>query len=285
MGKQIYGVVGYPVRHSLSPAMQNAAFEACGIDAEYGPYEIKPEDLAGFLADAPKKFSGLNVTVPHKILAKNFVERHGSLDEGAARIGAVNTILLMNGGFQGFNTDGSGFCRSLSEDLRFNVSGKNVLLLGAGGAGRAIAMSLGKEPKHIYVADVAPNRYEDLKEHFGRFFDNRLMSPAGLHALPEIMEGVDLVINATPLGMKDGDPLPIDIALLRPGLYVYDLVYNVPETRLVGEARRVNASAATGIGMLLYQGAIAFEIWTGHAAPVDIMRLALEKALKGSHGV
>ena len=281
MSKQLYGIIGHPVKHSLSPAMQNAAFKECGIDAEYGLYEVRPEELAGFLNDAPKKLSGLNVTIPHKIAAKDFVEKCGSLDDNARRFGAINTILVQGESLKGFNTDGPGFYRSLAEDLKFNVAGKNILILGAGGAGQAIAMYLGKEPKHIYVTEIDSQKFDNLKERFDKFYDSRTISPAAGDALPEIMKGVDLVINATPLGMKEGDALPIDAGLLRPGLYLYDLVYNAPCTRLVKEAHKVKAHAVTGIGMLLYQGAIAFELWTGKKAPVSVMRKALTEALKG----
>lgn len=283
MHKKIYGIIGHPVGHSLSPAMQNAAFKALGIDGEYRLFDVKPEELEEFLKDAIKnKISGLNVTIPHKIKAKDYIEKHGLLDENAKRPGAVNTIKVIDNRLKGFNTDGPGFYRSLVEDLKFEPEGRRILVLGAGGAARAITMYLGNGPKEIFIMDIDNKRCADLKEHFKRYYDEKKLEIVKKGELKKALEKSDLLINATPLGMGDADPSPIDKDMLRAGLYVYDLVYNRPMTRLVKDAREKKAHAVGGLGMLLYQGAIAFEIWTDSKAPLSIMRTALKEMLESS---
>jgi shikimate dehydrogenase len=277
-----YGIIGHPVGHSLSPAMQNAAFRALGIDAEYLLYDVEPERLEAFLKNAKASgISGLNVTIPHKIKAKEYLERKGALDENAGRLGAVNTIKIDdNGVLCGYNTDGPGFYRSLAEDLRFEPSGKNVFVLGAGGAARAVVMYLGNEPKKIFVSDVDKAKAEGLYAHYKKYFDGQRLAIVGDADFKASLRGCELLVNATPVGMKESDPSPVDTSLLHHGLHIYDLVYNRPSTELVKRANSLKLHAATGLGMLLYQGAIAFEIWTGAPAPVDVMRKALKTALK-----
>ena len=278
-----YGIIGHPVKHSLSPAMQNAAFEALGIDAEYLLYDVEPERLGSFLKNArANNISGLNVTIPHKIKAKDYLERKGSLDENARRLGAVNTIKIdEDGALRGYNTDGPGFYRSLVEDLRFEPEGKNVFVLGAGGAAHAVVMYLGNGPKKIFVSDIDEAKTKDLKAHYERYFDDQRLEITGADGLKDKLKQCELLINATPIGMKESDPSPVDASLLHYGLYVYDLVYNRQTTELVKKANSLKLHAATGLGMLLYQGVIAFEIWTGARAPLGVMRKALKEALKG----
>lgn len=281
MAKQIYGIIGHPIGHSLSPAMQNAAFKAVGIDAEYRLFDIGQEELENFLDDAVKnKISGLNVTIPHKIKTGDYIEKKGSLDDNAKRLGAVNTIKVIDGILHGYNTDGPGFYRSLVEDLHFEPEGRRVLVLGAGGAAQAIIMYLGDGPRKIYVTDIDEGRCRSLKDHYKTYYDEKKLEIVKSEALREILKDAELLINATPVGMKEEDPSPIDKALLRPGLYVYDLVYNRPVTKLGRDAMAVRAHSLTGLGMLLYQGAIAFEIWTAKKAPIDIMRKALKEGLR-----
>lgn len=281
MAKQIYGIIGHPIGHSLSPAMQNAAFKALGIDAEYRLFDVNEDELQDFLGSINKnKISGLNVTIPHKIKAKEFIERNGSLDENAKRLGAVNTIKVVDDKLKGFNTDGPGFYRSLVEDLKFEPEGRRILVLGAGGAARAVIMYLGNGPRKIYVTDIDEERCKDLKGQYKIYYDEKKLEIVKSENLKEVLKDVELLINATPVGMKEEDPSPIDKALLRPGLYVYDLVYNRPVTKLGRDAKAARAHNLTGLGMLLYQGAIAFEIWTGKKAPIDIMRKALREGLR-----
>lgn len=280
MANKIYGIIGHPIEHSLSPAMQLAAFKTLGIGAAYRLFDVRPEELEDFLKGVVENgISGLNVTIPHKIRAKEHIEKNGILDENAKRLGAINTIKTIDGRLKGFNTDGPGFYRSLVEDLKFEPEGRRILVLGAGGASTAIVMYLGEGPKKIYITDIDYERCEDLKDHYKIYYDEKRLNIISGVDLKKAMEDSELLINATPVGMKEDDPSPIDKNLLRPGLYVYDLVYNRPITRLVKEAKEAKAHAVTGPGMLLYQGAIAFEIWTEKKAPIDIMRKALKSVI------
>lgn len=281
MAKELYGLVGHPVRHSLSPAMQNAAFREIGIDAEYLLHDIRPENLVSFLENLrSSKIAGLNVTIPHKIKTKEYLEHKGSLDENARKLGAVNTIKVTPDGLCGFNTDGPGFYRSLVEDLACESEGKTIFILGAGGASHAIALYLGDGPRHIFVSDIDKEKAGALKEHYAKFYKRDKFEIIAPKDYPQVMKKAHLIINATPIGMKVEDPSPIDTGLLRPGQYVYDLVYNRPMTQLVKSARIAKCHATTGLGMLLYQGAIAFEIWAKKPAPIAVMKKALREALK-----
>ncbi len=284
MTKLKYGLIGHPVKHSLSPAMQNAAFNALRLDAEYILYDIPPEKLEDFLKNAAgSNISGLNITIPHKIHAKEYLERKGSVDVNAGRLGAVNTVKISEDGkLCGYNTDGPGFYRSLVEDLKFAPEGKGVFVLGAGGAARAVIMYLGNSPKKIFVSDVDRVKTDELKSHYEKYFDGRKLSIVKDADFKSSMEQCELLVNATPVGMKESDPSPIDVALLHPGMSVYDLVYNRPYTKLVRAAGERKIRAMTGLGMLLYQGAIAFEIWTGAKAPVGVMRKKLREAIVGA---
>lgn len=283
MDKQIYGIVGSPVEHSLSPAMQNAAFRHLKIDAEYRLFEVSAGGLEQFLdrIKLEKNISGLNVTIPHKIRAKEYLERKGSLDKHSTVLGAVNTIKVSgDGSLRGFNTDGPGFYRSLVEDLKFEPEGRNIFVLGAGGAAKAIVMYLGAGPKGISVFDVDEKKAGELKSHYGKYYDGEklnIISDAG--EIGSALAKSDLFVNATPIGMNERDPSPIPKSLIRPGLAVYDLVYNRAYTQLVKDANAAKAHALTGLGMLLYQGAASFEIWTVRTPPVDVMRRALKEAL------
>ena len=281
MATKLYGLVGHPVRHSLSPAMQNAAFEALGIDAEYKLFDVPPSGLAEFFRGIPDNpISGINITIPHKIKAKEYLEKNGLIDENAIRLGAVNTVKVTLDGLKGFNTDGPGFYRSLVEDLKFEPENKTVFFMGAGGAAVAIIMYLGNGPAKIFVHDIEKGKAKEVWKQYSKFYDPEKLSIVDKTGFEEALEASDLLVNATPVGMKESDPSPVDKSLLHSGLYIYDLVYNVTETALVKEALRMKRHAVTGLGMLLRQGAIAFEIWTGQKAPVDIMKKALKTALK-----
>ncbi|MEI6863685.1 MAG: shikimate dehydrogenase [Candidatus Omnitrophota bacterium] len=284
MTKMIYGVLGHPVGHSLSPAMQNAAFKEAGIDAEYGAYDIPPEGLSDFLSNLSHKgIAGLNVTIPHKIKTKEYVERHGMLDAFAKKLGAVNTIKVgEDGKLCGFNTDGPGFYRSLVEDLKFEPEGKTVFVLGSGGAATAVVMYLGNGPKKIFISDVDKEKTLALKTHYDGYYDRARMVIVDPSEMEKSLSESDLLVNATPIGMKDGDPSPVSKDMLRRPLRVYDLVYNRPTTELVRDAVRLKLHAVTGLGMLLYQGAIAFEIWMGRPAPIAVMKKTLKAALKNN---
>lgn len=282
--KRNYCLIGHPVRHSLSPAMQNAAFKSLGIDAQYNLVDVDPERLEEFLDTvAARNISGLNVTIPHKIKVREYLERKGQLDENAKRLGAVNTIdIAKDGILRGHNTDGPGFYRSLAGDLGFEPEAKSVFILGAGGAATAIAMYLGSAPKKIFVYDVESERADTLRNQYAKYYGEAKFEVVEKKNFKGALSESSLLINATPIGMKEGDPSPVEKDMLHPGLRVYDLVYNRQVTQLVKEAHLMKLHAVTGTGMLLYQGAIAFEIWTGVKAPLDVMRKALKSALKRS---
>jgi shikimate dehydrogenase len=260
------GVFGCPVAHSLSPQIQNAALKEAGIAMGYARFEIAPEELQGALQLLPSlDFVGVNLTVPHKIAALEFV---GEMDATARKIGAINTLKVEDGRLRGFNTDGRGFARAIREEFSVDVRDLRILILGAGGAARGIALQCAKE------------NCEQLREFFA---GPRLLGPVsrlqaiGLDeaALRFQIANVDLLVNATPLGLRRGDALPIPARLLAPHLMVYDTVYASGPTPLVSEAVEAGARAANGLSMLLHQGALAFEIWFDRAAPLEVMRRAL----------
>lgn len=274
---KIYGIFGYPVEHTFSPGMHNAAFKKLGMDACYVPFAVHP----GRLADAAKALiplglCGLNITVPHKEKIIPFLD---DLSEEARLIGAVNTIEVKEGRLIGHNTDGRGFLRSLKEQAKFNPQGEIFLFIGSGGAARAVGFSLalaGAEKIIIYDIDAqkAGLLAKDIREKTG--VDTGTI---GRDALAAYAAGVGCLINATPLGLKKSDPLPLPADCIHKHHLVCDLVYNPPETPLLRAAKARKAKKLSGLGMLLFQGVIAFEIWTGKKAPVSIMKSALMRQI------
>jgi len=281
--KKIYGLIGYPVKHSLSPAMHNAAFKAAGIDAQYQLFEVGSQDLRDFFINR-KDVVGFNVTIPHKIKAREICEKEGaSLDNFVKTTGAVNTVKRAKENLECFNTDAPGFAKSLKEELRFEAKNKEALLLGCGGAGRAVIAGLvdsGIKKIYIYekafeVVQSAQKQFPESSEVYERveFIKEENLSNTILQC--------QLLVNATFLGMKDNDPSPIDKNLLHKGLFVYDVVYNKNrDTQLIQDAKSLNLPADSGLSMLLYQGVLAWGHWTGKDAPVEVMRQALKKAIR-----
>jgi shikimate dehydrogenase len=275
---KIYGIFGYPVEHTFSPGMHNAAFKKLGRDACYVPFAVHPERL-GEAAKAiiPLGLGGLNVTVPHK---EKIIPYLDELSEEARLIGAVNTIEVRQGRLVGHNTDGRGFLRSLKENAGFNPKGKKVLILGSGGAARAVGFSLALfGTRKIVFRDLDTRKADllanDIREKTG-------VDTESLHdevSLAEHSVDTDCLINATPLGLKRTDPLPIHSKLILEKHLVCDLVYNPSETMLLRAAKSRGAKRLAGRGMLLYQGVIALEIWTGEKAPVQIMKNALSRQI------
>jgi shikimate dehydrogenase len=277
------GVLGYPVAHSLSPQMQNAALEKSKLAMCYARFEIAPEELQAALALLPGlDFVGVNLTVPHKIAALGLVDE---ADESARQIGAVNTIKVEREKLRGFNTDGKGFSRAIREEFSVDLRDLRVLLLGAGGAARAIALQCAKENcERLVIANRDLEKAKGLAEELRAFFAGpRVLGPVARlqavdlddAALRFQIANADLVVNATPLGLHRGDPGPIPARLLAPHLMVYDTVYGSGPTAFVSSAIDAGARAANGLSMLLHQGALAFEIWFDRAAPIDAMRKAL----------
>jgi len=275
---QVYGLIGNPISHSLSPLMHNAAFAHLKINAQYQLFPLKEEEIENFLRGLQKNnIFGLNVTVPYKEKVVPFL---AEISSEAELIGAVNTIKVCGERLRGFNTDGAGFLKHLNDDLKFNPQGKTIAIIGAGGAARAVSVFLGKSlPKIISIYDVDMVKLaalvNQLKIKFQSVEFNAVNSISALK-----IEKSDLLVNATPIGMKETDPCLVDGGLIHKDLLVYDLIYNLKETKLLKLAREKGAVTANGLGMLLYQGMLAFETWIGWKAPKEVMQKALLEGLK-----
>jgi len=264
--------------------MHNAAFAALGLNWRYLACEVHPHDLRAAIEGARAMgFAGLNLTVPHKLLALKLVD---ALDLSAKKWGAVNTVRFESAGGRGrskiravgFNTDADALATALHEDLKVALRGARVLLLGAGGAGRTAALRLAAEKvAELFLVNRTPSKAKALAAEIKRQF------PAARVTVGYPGSAVDLLINATSLGLQPGDALPLDgrqFSLKQAGA-VYDLIYRPAETPLLKAARKAGCKTANGLGMLLHQGAKAFEIWTGKSAPLNVMRRALETAVRG----
>ncbi len=278
---KLLGVTGYPIEHSLSPLMHNAALEFLGLDYCYLPLPLRPEDLAKGIAGLKVLgFKGFNITIPHK---EAIIALLDELDVSAARVGAVNTVVRQAGKFIGFNTDGGGFLRSIRELWQYEPNGQQVVLLGAGGAAKAVATALAAEGvvgMTIANRDVA--RAARLCEQLQKNFTCRARA---VHLLdPELDQALaqsSLVVQTTPAGMfpeLTAKPC-IDTHRLLSHNLVYDLIFNPSETQFLAGARQQGCRTANGLGMLLHQGAMALELWTGLPAPLDVMRGALQDRL------
>jgi shikimate dehydrogenase len=273
---RLCAVYGSPIAHSASPAMHNAAFAALGLNWRYLAFEVDPKNLRAAIAGAKAmNFAGLNLTVPHKLLAVALVD---ALDESAKKWGAVNTILFNEKGATGFNTDADAIVTSLREDLKVEVRGAKVLLLGAGGAGRTAALKLASDNvAELFLVNRTPSKAEEIAGEIKRQFCQVKVSTGYPNG------GVDLILNATSLGLKHDDVSPLDEKqfALTQSRAVYDMIYRPAETTLLRAAKAAGCQTANGLGMLLHQGAKAFELWTGRPAPRDVMRRALEQSIYG----
>jgi len=274
----IYGVIGWPIKHSLSPVMHNAAFKALGIDAEYKLFEVRPQELEDFIING-KDIAGFNITVPHKEKCMAILN---SIDPLAGSIGAVNTIVIKSGELIGYNTDSHGFIVALEKDLEFKIKGKSIFLLGSGGASKAVSFALAASgAKKIILTDLFSDKVRLLAENIRKFYpacNVNILEPKKIYGEDDL-GGIDLLVNATPIGLKKDDPLLFDKSVFKKGLAVYDLVYNPEKTKLVETAKNIGLKSSGGLGMLLYQGAKSFELWTGKTAPIEVMRNALLKSL------
>jgi len=271
---RVCGIIGDPVEHSLSPAMHNAAFQKLKLDFVYVAFKVGRDKLREAIVGAKSlDIRGLNVTMPHK----NAVMKHlDEIDPMARSIGAVNTILNDKGKLIGYNTDGIGALKALKES-DISLNGKKLLLLGAGGAGKAIAFHMAEEVQELKILNRTTSKAKDLAEvlcrKFGKKIDGNTLSAT---TIKKELADADIVVNATSVGMhpKD-DQSPIVPSWLRPNLCVMDIVYNPIETKLVKDARSVGAKVVSGVEMLVYQGVASFEIWTNRPAPVKVMKQAI----------
>lgn len=277
---RIAGVIGDPVAHTLSPPMHNAAFTALGLAWVYVPFRVAPERLGDAVrAVRALNLAGLNVTIPHKVAVLDFLDE---LDESARLIGAVNTIVNRDGRLIGYNTDGAGFLRSLRVDAGAEPRGRSVLLLGAGGAARAIGVQLALEgAARIDIANRTVDRAKALADHLIQSVGVQARA-YGLSDLgPHLVGGYDIVIHTTSWGMApEADVAPlITTEALNAKTLVCDIVYTPRETSLLRAARERGCQVLEGLGMLVHQAALAFELWTGERAPVDVMYNVLESKL------
>ncbi len=280
---KVYAVMGHPIAHSLSPAMHNAAFAECGLNGVYVPFDVPPDQLLGVLESMQAMgVGGVNLTVPLKEVA---FEGLTSLDDSATHLGAVNTVEFTPAGMIGHNTDGYGFVRAVRESLDLDIAGKDVMIVGLGGSGRAIAITLADGGAAVIRLANRTTSKADLVAA-----EIQALSPGvrvevvggGVEAWAEASRASDLVVNCTSLGMNPGEPSVLPASAFRDGQAAIDLIYMTPDTAFTTEAQAGGARAVNGLGMLLHQGARAFEIWTGCEAPVEVMRGVLESRVYGS---
>lgn len=276
-------LIGYPVGHSMSPVMQNAAFKELGLDYRYEALSVEPGRLTDFLNVVLRRptVRGANVTIPHKIPVLKAID---AVDEAAEMIGAVNTVVNDGGMLKGYNTDGVGALRALEGSIG-ELRGRRVLLLGAGGAARAVAYVIAREAEALMILNRTPWRAVELAGALRQKVKRRIdISAAVLDEkhLRRELGGADILINATPVGMHPdvGETL-VPRHLLHGRLFVFDLVYNPPRTRLLREAEDAGAETLSGVEMLVYQGAESFLLWTGKRAPVDVMLQVVRRELGG----
>jgi shikimate dehydrogenase len=274
---RLLALIGHPVEHSLSPEMHNASFAAEGLDYVYVAFDVKPEDLPSAVRGAAALgFRGFNVTMPHK---KAILPLLDDMDEGAQVSGAVNTVVVEESGLlRGHNTDGGGMVGACME-AGIRLAGKRVLLLGAGGVAAAIALAFGGEG--IEELRIVNRSIEPARELLGKLRAAGLkkVEASSADALDEAAAGAKVIVNATSLGMRDGDPLPLPVAHLGGGKAVCDAVYRPGgETALIREARLRSARVVAGERMLLYQGVLAQRLWTGREPNVEAMDEAIFSA-------
>lgn len=285
-GFKLFGIFGYPLSHTLSPAMHEAAFRELGIDASYVVAELALPAFKKLMRRMPRLIlSGFNVTVPFK---ETVIPHLDQVHPEARRIGAVNTVYRKGTRWVGANTDMEGFLMTLQKDGAFCPTRKNAVILGAGGAARALVYGLSREGiREVLLADCFPEKARKIIQEMKKIFPKVRFQAmtAGMPEIKETIQTADLVINATPLGLQDKDPCVIPrnwIPQARNGKKLFmDLVYNPAVTPFLREAKRKGHKTLNGLGMLLYQGALAFEYWTGRKAPVEVMRRALLEALQG----
>lgn len=274
----VVGIIGRPVAHSLSPLMHNRAFAHLNMDWTYVPFEVADEQLQDAVAGLRAlSVRGVNVTIPHKTAVSPFLDR---LTEAAAAIGAVNTVVNDSGELVGDNTDGIGFVRSLTDEAGFDPTGARVLVVGAGGAARAVVVALARAgADRIAVANRTEAKARELAQLVERHGAVGKAVALDRDAVAPEVSAADVLVQTTSLGMAGDPSLPVDADLLHPGLLVTDIVYTPLETPLLRAAKQRGCRVLPGWGMLLYQGVEAFERWTDVEAPVDVMRETLLGAL------
>lgn len=277
-----FAVLGHPIGHTLSPAMHNPALQALGMDAIYCAYDVRPDELMNVLRGMSKMgFVGSNLTIPHKEIAFRGVDHLGP---SAELLGAVNTVVFRNDGtLEGHNTDGYGIVKAVEESFDLSPRDKDVLVLGCGGAGRAVALVMAQEgARHIRLANRRSERMDVLASDLRkRFPDVKVSRCSSWPPSPEETEAAELILQSTSVGMDVDDAPVLRREHFHTGQALMDLVYVFRETGIMQEAVRAGARAANGLGMLLHQGVRSLEIWTGREAPTSIMREALDRHVYG----
>jgi shikimate dehydrogenase len=262
--------------------MHKAAYDALGLDAIYSTFEARPAQLKFILKGLDIcRIDGLNVTVPHKEKVFKLLGRE-NIQGAALEIGAVNTLVRSKGRLIGHNTDAEGAKQVFTKEMKQDFEGANVLLLGAGGAARAISWAaLSLKPRSITISNIVPSMALALRRMLKRNAGKTKIDvvPFDKKHFAKSVSSTQLLINATSLGMHVGDPSPFPLGLISKRLAVFDVVYCPGSTKLIRQARKVGALAADGVPMLVYQGAAAFELWWNRTAPVDVMRRSVERAI------
>jgi shikimate dehydrogenase len=277
---RLCGVIGDPVEHTMSPVMHNAAFEKMGVDYFYIPFRVKKEQLAKAIEGIRTlNIRGLNVTIPHKVAIIPFLDK---LDRLVQKIGAVNTVVNDEGILTGYNTDATGFLQALLEK-GVEPRGKNTVIVGAGGASRAISFVLAERGSNLVILNrlLELDWAQQLASKISQIFTKEVEAlELNEENLAEVLDEADILVNATSVGMSPNiDETLVPFNLLKPGLVVFDVVYNPIKTRLLKEAEQAGAKTISGIDMLVWQGALAFEKWTGLKAPTELMREEVIKVL------
>jgi shikimate dehydrogenase len=272
---RVFGILGHPVRHTLSPAMQNSALQACGIDGVFVPFDVRPERLGEAVAGLRALgVRGVNVTIPHKTGVVPYLD---ALDESAEAAGAVNTISNEDGRLVGYNTDGDGLLRSLAEDFAVTPENSTVVIIGAGGAARgAVAAICCAGARRVAIANRSRDRAISLVAAMKGRYPDTILGVAGFgEQLTPILREAGLVVNTTSLGMNGEVIAGLELEALDRNAVVYDMVYAPPVTPLLQEAQRLGLRYANGLGMLAAQGELAFRIWTGFLPPLGLMKQVL----------
>jgi shikimate dehydrogenase len=275
---KICGVIGDPIDHSLSPAMHNAGFKETGLDLVFLPFRVTTNQIEDAIKGVRSLgILGLNVTMPHK---RRVIQYMDKLDPITEYLKSANTILNANGILTGYNTDGIGAMQALSQNGSA-PKGKKILLLGSGGAARAIAFAAAREADQLVILNRTPNKSRELAKDLGQILNKKIVGKTLTpNSLEESMHDAQIVINATSAGMCPHDKISlIPPKLITPSHTVLDIIYNPIETKLLRDAEKAGAKTVNGIEMLIQQGAASFQIWTNHQAPIETMRKAIANQL------
>lgn len=278
---RLCGIIGDPIEHTMSPVMHNAAFKEMGIDYLYVPFRVRSEELGKAIEGMRAlNIRGLNVTTPHKVAVIQFLDE---LDHLAEKIGAVNTIVNDDGVLRGYNTDATGFLQALLE-RGIEPKGKNIVILGAGGASRAISFFLADRGAHLVILNrlLELDWAKELASQISQIYTKEVKAlELNRKNLIGALSKANILVNATSVGMTPNiDETLVTSDLIKPDLIVFDIVYNPIKTRLLREAEAAGAKTISGLDMLVWQGALAFEKWTGVKAPIELMRKEVIKALE-----